>query len=345
MSASASMPTVRAEWFDGRHARGRPVRVAIENDSLSITSLDDGTRFAIDLTGVRWPPVDRHGSRILTLPDGSSLHCAQPGAWRRLAEQAGVQTPWTERWRSHALGGVLAIALLVAVAVVGYRWGIPWVADLALRAVPASVDDEVGRVSLASLDGAMIGPSQLPQSVRDDLEARFQAMIAASKLPGQAVTLLFRASAIGPNAFALPGGYIIVTDELVALADGDPDMILGVLAHEYGHVIGRHGMRLLLQSALLGTIVGLATGDVGGLITGAPLLMTQLAYSRANEFEADQVSIDMLLASGRSPAAMAEMMTRLAAEAGGDDDGFGVLLSSHPASAERIRRFREAAAN
>ena len=64
----------------------------------------------------------------------------------------------------------------------------------------------------------------------------------------------FRKSRIGPNAFALPGGSIVITDELVALVDGDAAVVTGVLGHELGHVRHRDGMRMLLQASAVGVL-------------------------------------------------------------------------------------------
>ncbi|MEZ5658974.1 MAG: M48 family metallopeptidase [Burkholderiaceae bacterium] len=343
MNDPAPAPTVRAQWFDGRQAHAHPAIVRVAGTRLIIDLDDTAQQRQFALADIRWPPTDPHGARILSLPDGSSLHSVEAGAWRALAARAGIHPSLTERLRGHALAGIVGVGLLLVIALAGYRWAIPWTAWFALQALPASVDAKVGEAALASIDGTLLRPSALSADLRHELTQGLGQMLRATESHEAFPVVLFRRGSIGPNAFALPGGVIVVTDELVALAGQDRDMILGVLAHEYGHVKARHGMRLLLQSVLLGTIVGLATGDVSGLITGAPLLLSQLAYSRDHEREADETAIALLLASHRSPAVMAEMLSRLASSnQEHDNSGIGVLLSSHPATADRIRRFQEA---
>lgn len=171
---------------------------------------------------------------------------------------------------------------------------------------------------------------------------------AASRVPYQ---LRFHATkSLGPNAFALPGGSIIVTDELVQLLTGHDDAVLGVLAHEFGHVRLRHGMRLVVQVSLLGAATGVALGDFSSVLAGAPALLGQLAYSRDAEREADADSVRLLRSAAISPAAMATFFERVRAwrtspegERLGAGIELGIALSSHPADDERLRYFREAA--
>ena len=159
---------------------------------------------------------------------------------------------------------------------------------------------------------------------------------------------------LGPNAFALPGGAIVVTDEMLQLLAGRDDVLLGVLGHELGHVRRRHGMRLLVQATLIGTAASIAWGDFSAVLAAAPALLGQSAYSRDFEREADDDAITLLRANGMSPAVMVELFERLAASrpaAGGTDKSadkgsafdLGIALASHPADAERMQRFKAAA--
>jgi Zn-dependent protease with chaperone function len=156
---------------------------------------------------------------------------------------------------------------------------------------------------------------------------------------------------LGPNALALPGGTIILTDELAELLPGDPDAVLGVLGHEFGHVRLRHAMRQLVQASAIGFAVSVAFGDYGTLIGTAPVLLASLGYSRDAEREADAESVRLMRAAGISPRVMVaffEAIERWRAgqkRAGVDDDAIGLAFSSHPATAERIAFFRAAAAD
>lgn len=114
-------------------------------------------------------------------------------------------------------------------------------------------------------------------------------------------------------------------------------------------------MRLLVQTTLLGAATSVAFGDFSTLLAGAPALLGQLGYSRDLERLADDEAITVLRANGISPAAMVPLFGLLAASPGdsaasapdtgrAQDPGLGIAFSSHPADAERIARFRAAAA-
>src|SRR5438094_7952747 len=96
-------------------------------------------------------------------------------------------------------------------------------------------------------------------------------------------SLEFRQSFIGANAFALPSGIIVVTDDLVRLSRSD-DEVLGVLAHELGHVKHRHTMRRLLEGSATALIIAGGTGDLASTTSpaaAAPAARLQTTYPRA----------------------------------------------------------------
>ena len=233
---------------------------------------------------------------------------------------------------------------IVALVVAAYVYAIPFAARLVLAAVPTSVDRTIGDLSFQSMDGQLLRPSRLPEAEQARLRTAFERAIA--RADGKDVvptTLEFRASEIGPNAFALPGGRMVVTDELVALVDGREDVVIGVLGHEYGHVKARHGVRMVAQSALLRTVTGLVLGDFSSVLAAAPALLGEQAYSRDFEREADAESVRLLRAAGASPSAMVVFFEKLASKDLGNTSGVAIAFASHPADAERVDFFRRAA--
>ena len=103
----------------------------------------------------------------------------------------------------------------------------------------------------------------------------------------------------------------------------------------------RHGMRLLLQAGAVGVLASTVLGDFSTLLAGAPVLLGQAAYSRDAEREADEESARLLRDAGLSPAVMVTFFEKIAAAQG--THAMGIAIASHPADAERIRFFREAA--
>jgi Zn-dependent protease with chaperone function len=113
-----------------------------------------------------------------------------------------------------------------------------------------------------------------------------------------------------PNAMALPNGAIVLTDGLVKLLEDKPDAVMGVLAHELGHLQHRHSMRLLIEVSALSALSAIVLGDASGFITQAPLLLGALSYSREHESEADDSAILMMRAAGVPSSELAVFFER-----------------------------------
>ena len=136
------------------------------------------------------------------------------------------------------------------------------------------------------------------------------------------------------NAFAMPGGFVVMHTGLLQLA-ATPEEVAGVLAHEVQHVEQRHSLRSIAQS--LGLKLGLTAalslliGDMSGLASlGGDLL--QLKFSRDHETEADREGLRVLVAAKINPAGMRDFFGKMAAQSK-LDLGF---LSTHPSSDERM---------
>ncbi len=344
---------IEALYFDGRSGQGRPVRLRLSAGRLHMVPLavaDDALDAAPTgwpLAQVQWPERTRHGQRVLHLPDGGSLQVADARAFDAWRRAGGPAESWVVRVQQNWRATLAAVAGLVLLAAAGYLWGVPWAARAVLVFVPPGVDQAVGAAALERIGHQWLTPSALPAPRQDALRRAFAA--AARQAYGDAAvppyTLRFAAAdkALGPNAFALPGGTIVVTDALVELLQGHDDTVVGVLAHELGHVRHRHGMRAWVQLVLVGAATAAVLGDFSSLLAGVPALVAQLGYSRDAEREADAEATRVLRASGRSPAVMTVLFDRLAAVRS-DVPTLPIALASHPADEDRVRYFREAAA-
>jgi predicted Zn-dependent protease len=347
---------IDASYFDGRSARPQAVRLSLEGDQLVAWPREDdaaaaGAAWRWPLAQVRWPERTRHGRRVLHLADGGQLDIADAAAfdaWRAEHRHvAGLGEGWVVRAQQHWRATLTALVLLVAVLVAGYRWGVPLAADAVVAAVPLHVDRLVGETAFENLRGRWLEPSKLPEARQQALREQFASALAAT-LPAaeqRPWTVHFAGGkALGPNAFALPDGSIVITDQMVALLEGHDDALVGIFGHEYGHVHLRHGMRALARFTLISTATSVAIGDFSTVLAGVPALLAQLGYSRDAEREADEYGARLLVASGRKPEAMVVLFERLGDRGGKASTGraeLPIALASHPLDEERIRFFRE----
>lgn len=339
---------IAAELFDGRSARARPVRLRLDGDWLLIEPDDGGPPQRHRRATLDWPERQRHGPRHLPLPDGGGVVAHDGAAWDRWVQHHRVAESWVVRLQQSWRGTAVAAVLLVALAAATWLWGLPWAARQTVAWLPATVDRAIGEAAFASLQAQGLFPdSRLAPAHQARLRAAFARAVEATYPPAQrpAYELRFHASRIGPNALALPGGTIVVTDALATMFEDDDAVIVGVLGHELGHVQARHGLQAVVQVTLLGAVTGLVFGDFSSLVAGSAALMGQMAYSRNAEREADGASIRLLQAAGIDPAVMVRLFEHLARhrrdEAG---PSLGIALASHPADEERIARFRAAGA-
>lgn len=139
------------------------------------------------------------------------------------------------------------------------------------------------------------------------------------------------------NAFAIPGGVVVVHSGLIAAAK-TPEELAGVLAHEVQHVERRHSLKGMAQSLGLSAAMALVTGDIGtaGAIASQ---LSQLKYSRDHEREADARGVKALKAAQIAPQGMLSLFETLQKQAGSLKPP--ALLSSHPGTDERIARIQQ----
>lgn len=140
------------------------------------------------------------------------------------------------------------------------------------------------------------------------------------------------------NAFALPGGIIVVHTGLIN-ATKRPEELAGVLAHEVQHVEQRHSLEGMVKNLGLRAVWALVTGDLGGTLAGqAALQLTTLKFSRDAESEADDKGFDALVKQGIDPSGMPDFFKTMSEKAA---DAPAAFLSTHPLSEDRQKELAE----
>jgi Zn-dependent protease with chaperone function len=231
-------------------------------------------------------------------------------------------------WKLAVIAVLVTIPLLFGI----HRYGLPLAASFAAHATPASLMELMDTGVLKTVDTTLLGPSQTTESRKTEIGKLFTELAAASGHGLPDLQLVFRDGIrTGPNAFALPGGTLILTDQLIAKAKSD-DEIAGVIAHEIAHVEHRHGLQQIYRVLGIAFMIGLVAGDTGQIVnevvSQAAALQT-LAYSRAFESEADARSIELMLAVDRNPLAFINLLERISGQSETN------YLSSHPGTDER----------
>ena len=252
--------------------------------------------------------------------------------------------------RKLALAGVAAFALL-AVPAGAQRAGTP------ITQAEAQQGAQYHQQFLDEFGGAMTG-SQAAYVEQVGKNIAVQSGLANSQSAFN-VTLL---NSSVDNAFAVPGGYVYVTRQLVSLMNNEAELA-GVLGHEVGHVAARHSaarQQRAQRNAILGAIGSILSGVILGnsglgqlgqqIFSTAPQLLTA-QFSRRQETEADNLGIAYLKGAGYDPRAMATLLQSLAAQTAldaalqGRDASMPAWASTHPDPASRVRAALSQAGN
>lgn len=343
MSTSHSDIQVSAAYYDGRTAAGKLVTLSINGEEWLLRS---------GAGELRWPMSDvsvseRLGNTPRLLRHAAGGHCEigdQAGLDRLLA-RAGRRRHWLEGVQHSLIWALAALVLIVVAIAGGYRYVLPWGAEIVAMRVPEVVLQKMGDSTLQTLDRFALKPSTLGAVRQQELSDAFARLQPLADARSRYHIVFRSAPGAGANAFALPDGTIVMLDELVELTNDDNE-ILSVLAHERGHVERRHAMRMVLQSSVVGLVLAWYVGDVSGLLATAPTIIMQAKYSRDMEREADEYAERTMQLNGLSPCLLANILEKLeashlarlrgnpSANAEKESEALG-YLSSHPATHER----------
>jgi Zn-dependent protease with chaperone function len=313
-----------------------PARLVIDRAEARVTTDAWGEVTRLPRSALRFEAPLGTAPRRATLPDGTLFETVDFAGVDALGGgEAGRLLAGAERF--HPRLALFAVATLAAVYAV-WRWGLDALVAVAIWMTPAPLIAAMDAGTLDAMDRTMTRPSTLSQDDQTMARAVFDALLAALPEEDRAAhdfSLHFRAApGMGPNAFALPGGTVVMTDDLVKAFD-NANVQAGVLGHEIGHVVERHGLRQVYRALGAYVLISMIAGDVGD-VTGDLLLegsaLLALRYSRAHEAAADAFGVRLTRAAGFDPAGLAEFFLHLRREMG---DGAS-WLSTHPGNTERI---------
>lgn len=343
-TAKAVVCEFSGNYFDRMRSKAHPAEVSFDGEFVQVQGGQEVGWFEVPLSALTLEPPLGKVRRKLKLPNGAHLETRDVAAFAKLEATSGKGRGlrFVHRLESHwrlTLGCLVGLAMSVGAFTL---YGIPFLATQAAYATPLEVSEMVSQKSFDLLDGELFEPSTLSAERSASLQAQFESLtadFAATSDVQFSYELVFRSGgAIGANAFALPSGLIVVTDELIELAQDDRE-ILSVLAHEVAHVEKRHGLRSLYGGAGVFLLVSVLAGDVASVTSIAaslPAILIESGYSRAFEREADELAGRYLVAKGWGTEPLQDILTRLTE--GADVPTF---LSSHPGTEARVEALRE----
>lgn len=325
-----------ARYCDGRSASVSEAAIEAQTDGLTVHV-------------PTWPALWPYGSLRRTDDGGrETVLRLEPDTGERLTltadEDMALGAVAPQLYTTRALNPerprlVLALMASAFAAAAAFLIGVPLEAGAIAHFVPARYKEHLGEMAWSQVS-ALTSQCEGTMSSRglNALDEIYQKLRAETpNIPEGEVYLV---DASFPNAFSMPDGSIVVTDELIALAES-PDEIAGVIAHELGHVSSGHIMKNIVRQMGLGIFVDIVFGGAGAGQAIAAINVLALRYSREDEAEADHVAIGLMDRAGYNPGAVAALFRRLAG-AQSAQHGWRIpeFLSSHP---DTLQRAAEAA--
>lgn len=281
-------------------------------------------------------------SRKITLKDGSVFEARDNDAIDDLFDLGGGFFGFLPRAESSikivAIFAVCTIVLIFGI----YKYGLPLLANGAAKVTPSSILTLMDKGTLSTVDSTLFSKSNLKEKRRKEISAVFSALVKQSGHTSPELKLLFRdGGKLGANAIALPGGTVVITDQLISGAKSD-DEIAGVLGHEIGHVELRHSLRQIYRVLGIGFMIAIIGGDSGQLVEDViaqAAALESLSYTRKFETESDYRSAELMTGLGRDPFAFIELLKRITKDDGKKSDtGW---FSTHPGTFDRLATIKK----
>ncbi|MCX4028500.1 M48 family metallopeptidase [Endozoicomonas sp. SM1973] len=270
-----------------------------------------------------------------------------------LTDQPAIAAQFTSAKRKRTKNNLIftTVALLILASPFSLYFAMGPIAALLARQVPVSWEQALGEQAIKQYQlSSTFMPDKQVQALLPPLTKPLVDAIPSNSYEFH----FYVVKDEDVNAFALPGGYIVIHSGLILKADSAEEL-LGVVAHEIAHVTEQHGLRNIISATGTFIIVDALLGDMSGLLAvladAAPLLINQ-SYSRQFESDADEQGVVLLKTANINPQGLHQFFKKIQEEETkrlaqiADEDSHEVvqqslaLLSSHPATSDRISQLK-----
>jgi Zn-dependent protease with chaperone function len=337
------MPQPSALFFDGKIGQRHHVHVAVGARDLVI--------MGASTVHASWPLADIY---MAAPPDAQAelilANRRQPNARLRLADPEQVRQielavpalgKVVRRYRPWRAANWLTGLVAAVCGVVGIGLALDGAPAVLAPLVPYQLETALGDRVMRAAPAHLFGHDCSNPAGREALDALVIRLTEAAghKRP----IILHVTSSRIPNAFAIPGGHVVLFQGAIDGASG-PEEVAAVVAHEIGHVVARHSVRSLIRElgfkTALTLLTGGASGDIGGSMADYGSKLVSLSYSRGAEEEADRLGIAMLKKAGLRADGLSKFFERAEKfdRSGGSATSW---LSTHPANEQRIAANRQ----
>jgi beta-barrel assembly-enhancing protease len=325
---------LKAKYFDGTVREGQDAVIDLLSESIKIQPNEEGFKLPVYWPVVQVKQVRHHKPRHIMLQSTvNNRHYLELGKddFETMVipyyRNAAFTQPLIEK-KSSSLKYILALStVILTVLAVVYFLVVPWVAERFAKVVPKDTEVQIGETMFKS--------TIAQYSVNDSATKVINEFFKQIKRPQDYDIKITVVNNPQVNAFAMPGGNIVVFDGIIKKMDAYPQLA-ALLGHEFSHVQYRHTTRSIFRSMggylFIAALVGDANGVVSIIADNANSLQN-LGYSRGLEHEADEEGFKLLVDNQIDPKGMLQLFEKLEEETKGQD--MPEFLSSHPVTQSR----------
>lgn len=329
-----------AKFFAAPSSHYQKVTLSVESQHLVVLGEHVNQRVSLEHLVIT-PPMANLPQEI-KLPCGGLLVIAVGSELSQLNTSHGGAIDWLEKNKFTCLLALLLVPLCFYGIVAK---GIPTLAKQVTPMVPMSVKQSIDKQVMYVFDELMLQPSALDENTQQHWQQLWQKSLGQLELQQKHYQVLFRHSpSMGANAFALPGGTIVITDELLNLLKSNENAVMAVLFHEIGHVEHQHGMQLIAESLATTLLMTYVFGDMEGiaeLYSGSFTSIVQNQFSQQLEKEADSYAVEQLQRFDIPTSALGDALLAISADHEKLDQ-LQQYLSSHPSIESRVKFAQQA---
>jgi len=362
---------IKGSYFNGETSEKKDVSLHYNNEGL--VSFEEINMEDVHFNELNISARIGNTPRYINFPDGSQFETEDNDAVDRMVQNFSDSF---FKGLVHKLENTKAFVLVTVIAVIIFGWmfvqyGIPYFSKEIANILPEEASQYMGQGVLEAMDKSWFEKSQLSENKQNELRQLFSRLLENIE-DSDHYKLEFRLGGkIQANAFALPNGTIVFTDELINLAENNLE-IASIMLHEIGHLKHHHSLRSTIQQFSLAMFVMVITGDVSAsssIITAIPIMLVESGFSQDMETEADTFSLNYMANNNINPNYFAVIMEKLEAsylpeyseckeKAKGAEASLKCIkdavlvnknksssdimnyFSTHPSSVERIARFK-----
>ncbi|MBE7636864.1 M48 family metalloprotease [Sneathiella sp. P13V-1] len=339
-----------AEYFDGQTSSSRTVRVLVGSKEL-VLSEADGTNIAhwrCDLVrDENIPPIRDELFLSLSEANDARLRVSGRVKVQYIRERCNFLQKRRKRESKYYLKIVAGFALVGLITWYVLFEGFPALASAASGLLPVEITEKIGDATVEQIKKqAAKGNENIECVGHVAIDAISEFLVKldmahgieeGDRPPVRKVVIL---KSNVKNAFAVPGGTIVIMDGLIK-ASKHPNALAGVIAHEYSHAAFDHPIRLYASNVGIAAFLSLLLGDTSGGTALAVLgqMMLGASYSRDLEEEADNHAIELMSKLSMDVSHMVPLLKSIQEDH--SDSGFFTLFNSHPEMGERIEQIEK----